>query len=58
MALRLKYEGLEDKVKVIEDSAAAVRYLDDAKISSYVIATYTALHPTRAILRKEASRWN
>ena len=58
MALRLKYEGLEDKVKVIEDSTAAIRYLDDARISSYVIATYTALHPTRAILRKEASRWN
>ena len=53
MALRLKYEGLEDKIKVIEDSAEAVHYLNEASMNSYIMCTYTALHATRAILRKE-----
>lgn len=53
MALRLKYEGLEDHVKVIPDSKAAVHWLNEAEMASYVIATYTALHPTRALLKKE-----
>ncbi len=56
MALRLKYEGLEDRIVVIENSTQAVQYLDQAELNSYVIATYTALHPTRAILAKEARR--
>lgn len=56
MALRLKYEGLEDKIKVIENSTEAIHWLNEHHLKSYVIATYTALHPTRAILRKEASR--
>lgn len=56
MALRLKYEGLEDKIKVIESSEEAIHYLNEQNLQSYVIATYTALHPTRAILRKEASK--
>ena len=55
MALRLKYEGLEDRITVIEDSTEAIHWLNQADLESYVIATYTALHPTRAILRKEAS---
>ena len=53
MALRLKYEGLEDKIKVIEDSTEAVHYLNEASMNSYIMCTYTALHATRAILRKE-----
>lgn len=56
MALRLKYEGLEDRITVIESSSEAVHWLNEQNLESYVIATYTALHPTRAILRKEASR--
>ena len=53
IALRLKYEGLEDKIKVIEDSHQAIHYLNEANMYSYVMCTYTALHATRAILRKE-----
>ena len=56
MALRLKYEGLEDRITVIENSSEAVHWLNEQNLESYIIATYTALHPTRAILRKEASR--
>lgn len=56
MALRLKYEGLEDRIKVIEDSREAVHWLNEADLQSYIIATYTALHPTRAILKKEAEK--
>lgn len=52
MALRLKYEGLEDRIIVIEDSEKAIAWLNDANLASHVIATYTALHPTRAILKK------
>ncbi len=52
MALRLKYEGLEDRIIVIENAAKAIEWLNDANLESYVIATYTALHSTRAILRK------
>ena len=55
MALRLKYEGLEDRVKVIEDAKEAVRWLDEQNLESHIMATYTALHSTRAILRKEAA---
>ena len=55
MALRLKYEGLEDRVIVIEDAKEAVRWLDEANMQSHIMATYTALHSTRAILRKEAA---
>lgn len=55
MALRLKYEGLEEHVKVIPDSHEAVHWINEADMDSYVIATYTALHPTRAILKKEES---
>lgn len=52
MALRLKYEGLEDRITVIEDATEAIQWLNDANLPSHVIATYTALHSTRAILRK------
>ena len=53
MALRLKYEGLEDRIKVIEDSKEAIHWLNEADLPSHVISTYTALHATRAILKKE-----
>ena len=56
MALRLKYEGLEDRIRVIEDSRDAIAWLDDQKMESFVIATYTALHPTRGILSRQARR--
>ncbi|MBQ9048548.1 MAG: DUF1727 domain-containing protein [Solobacterium sp.] len=56
MALRLKYEGLEDRIKVIEDAAEAVKWLDEADMNSFVMATYTALHSTRAILRRQAAK--
>ncbi|MBR3357576.1 MAG: DUF1727 domain-containing protein [Solobacterium sp.] len=57
MALRLKYEGLEDRIIVIEDAEKAVEWLDHAEMPSHVIATYTALHSTRAILRKAEKAW-
>ncbi len=53
MALRLKYEGMEDKIKVIETKEDAISWLDHDQMESYVIATYTALHPVRAVLRKQ-----
>ena len=57
MALRLKYEGLEDRIIVIEDASGAVEWLDRAEMPSHVIATYTALHSTRAVLRKAERAW-
>lgn len=56
MALRLKYEGLEDRIMVIEDSREAIHWLNTQNMPSHVIATYTALHPVRAVLRKEAAK--
>ena len=56
MALRLKYEGLEDRITVIADAGKAIEWLDDAGLKSYVIATYTALHSTRAIMRKQEKK--
>ena len=56
MALRLKYEGLEDRIIVIEDVEKAIAWLDEAEMKSYVIATYTALHSTRAIMRKQEKK--
>lgn len=56
MALRLKYEGLEDRITVIEDAGKAIEWLDETGLKSYVIATYTALHSTRAIMRKQEKK--
>ena len=53
MALRLKYEGLEDRILVIEDAEKAVEWLDDQRVESFIMATYTALHPTRHLLAKQ-----
>jgi UDP-N-acetylmuramyl tripeptide synthase len=52
MALRLKYEGMEDKVLVLPETKKAVAWLDDDRTQSFVMATYTALHPTRHLLHK------
>ncbi len=52
MALRLKYESLEDKVIVKEDPKEAIQWLDEQNLDSFVLATYTALHSTRALLKK------
>ena len=41
-----------------ENAEKAVKWLDDANLDSYVISTYTALHSTRALLAKEAQKWN
>lgn len=57
MALRLKYEGMEDRIHVEESSEEAIRWLDEQHLPSYVIATYTALHPTRAILKRREKRY-
>lgn len=56
MALRLKYEGLEDKVIVKESPQEAIHWLNEENVDSYVLATYTALHSTRALLRKEEKK--
>lgn len=57
MALRLKYEDIPmSRIRVIEDSTEAIRWLDEQNLQSYVISTYTALHPTRAILKREAAK--
>lgn len=53
MALRLKYEGLEDKIVVIEDLKKVVEYLDAANKKSHILSTYTALLKVRSILEKE-----
>ena len=53
MALRLKYECLEDKIVVIEDLKGAVNYLDEQNLESHILSTYTALLKVRSILAKE-----
>ena len=53
IALRLKYEGMEDRIEVYPDVEEAVRKLNACNLESYIISTYTALHSTRAILKKE-----
>ena len=53
MALRLKYEGLEDKVVVKEDIKDLVKYLKESDTESHIMSTYTALFKTRDILAKE-----
>ena len=53
IALRLKYEGMEDRIEVYPGVEEAVRKLNACNLESYIISTYTALHSTRAILKKE-----
>lgn len=54
IALRLKYEGMEDRIVVYPEIEQGVKYLDSCNQDSYIISTYTALHSTREILKKEA----
>lgn len=52
MALRLKYGGYKGNLIVIEDKDESVMQLKQLCNHAYVIATYTALQPIRAILRR------
>lgn len=51
MALRFKYEGY-DNIEVIEDVGEALQAVKGVNRQVYVIATYTALQTTRALLRR------
>ena len=54
MALRLKYAGWEKDLTVIENLEDAVNDLLRCDMTMYAIATYTALQPTRKLLRRES----
>lgn len=53
MALRIKYADYPGEIIVIEDPKKALDTLYDYHIRSYIIATYTALAPVRALMRKD-----
>ena len=53
MALRIKYADYPGEIIVIEDQKRALDALYDYHIRSYIIATYTALAPIRALMRKD-----
>lgn len=53
MALRIKYAGYPGNIQVIEDYKKALDALYELHRKSYVIATYTALAPVRAAMRKD-----
>ncbi len=55
LALRLKYSHYEGEIIVKEDKEEGVQCLKQFTDHAYVIATYTALQPTRAILRRNES---
>ncbi len=55
MALRFKYSGYQGEIVVKESMQEAVDTLVSMPNHAYVIATYTALQPMRAILRKVKS---
>lgn len=54
MALRIKYADYPGEIIVKEDYKEALDVLYDLHRKSYIIATYTALSPVRAAMRKEA----
>ena len=56
IALRLKYDGFEDKLVIKENPKDAVDYLNEAGMESWLMSTYSALHSTRAILKKVEKR--
>ncbi len=56
MALRLKYDGFEDRLVIREDPKDAVAYLDEAGLESFLMSTYSALHSTRAVLKRQERR--
>ena len=53
MALRLQYGGYTGKILVQESLDAAVKQAIESSDTTYAIATYTALMPTRAAIVKE-----
>lgn len=55
MALRLKYEEVNDHVEVVDSIETGILRLKEYKLNSFVISTYTALQTTRAILRRHES---
>ncbi len=54
IALRLKYEGLKDKIIVIEDFKEVINYLNNDNLESHILSTYTALLKMRSLLEKES----
>lgn len=52
MALRLKYTDYQGNIIVKEEMDDAIKCLKQLENHAYVIATYTALQPIRAILRR------
>lgn len=52
MALRLKYTDYQGNIIVKENMDDAIKCLKQLENHAYVIATYTALQPIRAILRR------
>ena len=54
MALRFFYSGYEGDLQVIEEPSAALDRLLEYKEHAYVMANYTALAPTRALLERKA----
>ncbi|MEG0291041.1 MAG: DUF1727 domain-containing protein, partial [Erysipelotrichaceae bacterium] len=53
MALRLKYENYQGVLSVYEDCSEAIDALKEYSLHAYVVATYTALQPVRALLRRK-----
>lgn len=53
MALRFKYAGYKGNIIVEEDLDKAVKVFKELENHAYVLATYTAVQPTRAVLRRE-----
>lgn len=54
MALRIKYSNYKGNTQVIENYKDALDALYGLSMKSYVIATYTALAPVRAAMRRDA----
>ena len=52
MALRLKYTDYQGNIIVKESMEEGVHELKKLSHHAYVIATYTALQPIRAVLRR------
>lgn len=55
MALRIKYADYNGEIIVIEDPKQALDKLYQYHMHSHIIATYTALAPVRALMRKDES---
>lgn len=53
MALRIYYGGYKGKITVINDLQEAVHHANENIDTTYVVATYTALLPSRNAIVKE-----